>query len=211
MSPEGPWVVGGWSYGGVVAQETACLLSGHGTVAALVLVDSVLPLPAPGLTPGEEVRRRFAGFAAYVERTYGRPLPLRYDELAALDEETGIEHVVKELGRAADLPPAVLEHQRTSYLDLRSGERHRPRRYAGRTLLYRATEPAPHTVDEPRYQRTDPALGWDAHCPDLTVAPLPGHHLELLDPPLVDTLAGLLTRDLTRLPTPDSHPAPEPS
>lgn len=44
IRPEGPWTLGGWSYGGVVAQETARLLSRAGEVTALVLVDSILPL-----------------------------------------------------------------------------------------------------------------------------------------------------------------------
>ncbi|MFH8371469.1 alpha/beta fold hydrolase [Streptomyces sp. NPDC018031] len=196
VSPDGPWLVGGWSYGGVVAQETARRLSAHGTVDALVLLDSVLPLPAPDLAPAEEARRRFAGFAAYVERTYGCPLPLPYEELGALDDTGQIDLVVKALEHAVDLPRAVLEHQRTSYLDLRSGERHVPGRHPGRTLLYRASEPAPHTVRDARYERDDTALGWDAHCPDLAVTPLPGHHLSLLDPPVVGVLAGFLGRDL---------------
>ncbi|WP_335982309.1 beta-ketoacyl synthase N-terminal-like domain-containing protein [Streptomyces sp. CA2R106] len=206
--PNGPWVLGGWSYGGLVAQETARLLAAPetgpdpdaeplaGTVAALVLVDSVLPLPAERLTPHDEALRRFAGFARYVEETYGTRLDLPYDHLAALDDAGQVDLVVGALARTADLPAAVLEHQRASYLDLRSAERHTPRPYAGRTLLYRATEPAPHTVYDPRYDRADPALGWDAHCPDLTVRPLPGHHLALLDPPVVDELAALLARDL---------------
>ncbi|MCM2423098.1 type I polyketide synthase [Streptomyces sp. RKAG293] len=196
--PRGPWLLGGWSYGGVVAQETARLLvgDGDGTVPALILIDSVLPLPAPELSPPEEARRRFADFAAYVERTYGSPLPLPYDELATLDDAGQIELVVKALEQAADLPAAVLEHQRTSYLDLRSGERHTPRPYAGRTLLYRATRSAPHTVQDARYTRTDEALGWDGTCTDLSVTPIEGDHLSLLDPPAVDDLAALLTRDL---------------
>ncbi|WP_343240821.1 MULTISPECIES: beta-ketoacyl synthase N-terminal-like domain-containing protein [unclassified Streptomyces] len=194
--PRGPWLLGGWSYGGVVAQETARLLAGDGTVPALILIDSVLPLPVPELSPAEEARRRFAEFAAYVERTYGSPLPLPYDELATLDDAGQIELVVKALEQAADLPAAVLEHQRTSYLDLRSGERHTPRPYTGRTLLYRATRSAPHTVQDARYTRTDEALGWDGSCTDLSVAPIEGDHLSLLDPPAVDELAALLTRDL---------------
>ncbi|MPY57374.1 type I polyketide synthase [Streptomyces spongiae] len=197
VQPDGPWIVGGWSYGGLVAQEAARLLAAHGTVSALVLLDSVLPLPLPaGLTPGDVERRHFEGFAAYVERTYGTPLDLPYDELAALDDTGRIDLVLKLLAETVDLPPSVLEHQRTSYLDLRSGERHRPGPYDGRALLYRASEPAPHTVRDARYERDDMALGWDAHCADLTVAPLPGHHLALLDPPVVDTLARLLRRDL---------------
>ncbi|GGV41994.1 polyketide synthase [Streptomyces longisporoflavus] len=197
VSPEGPWIVGGWSYGGLLAQEAARLLARHGTVSALVLLDSVLPLPAPpGLTPVQEARRRYADFAAYIARTYRTQLPLPFEELARLDDAEQIALVMKLLEQAVDLPRGVLDHQRTSALDLRSGERHRPGPYAGRTLLYRATEPAPHTVRDVRYERDDESLGWDAHCTDLTVTPLPGHHLSLLDPPVVEVLAGLLARDL---------------
>ncbi|MFL1898730.1 alpha/beta fold hydrolase [Streptomyces tauricus] len=193
--PNGPWVLGGWSYGGLVAQEAAGLLTPHGRVAALVLLDSVLPLPTR-LTPAELALTHFRDFATYVERTYGTALDLPYDELAGFDDTARIDLVVKVLRDTVELPEAVLEHQRTSYLDLRSGERHRPGAYPGRTLLYRASEPAPHTVRDPRYEREDATLGWDAHCTDLTVVPLPGHHLSLLDPPVVDHLARLLTRDL---------------
>ncbi|GAA3130897.1 type I polyketide synthase [Streptomyces rectiviolaceus] len=196
-SPDGPWLLGGWSYGGLLAQEAARLLTRHGTVRALVLLDSVLPLPAPpGLTPVEEAHRRYADFATYIARTYGTQLSLPYEELARRDDAEQIALVMKLIEQAVDLPQAVLDHQRTSALDLRSGERHTPGPYTGRTLLYRATEPAPHTVRDARYERDDESLGWDAHCTDLTVTPLPGHHLSLLDPPVVDTLAELLTRDL---------------
>lgn len=196
-SPNGPWLLGGWSYGGLLAQQAARLLAPHGTVGALVLLDSVLPLPAPpDLTPVEEAHRRYADFATYIERTYRTHLALPYEELARRDDAEQIALVMKLLEQAVDLPQAVLDHQRTSALDLRSGERHTPGPYTGRTLLYRATEPAPHTVRDVRYERQDASLGWDAHCTDLTVTPLPGHHLSLLDPPVVDTLAELLIRDL---------------
>ncbi|MEV0522617.1 beta-ketoacyl synthase N-terminal-like domain-containing protein [Streptomyces sp. NPDC050439] len=197
VSPNGPWLMGGWSYGGLLAQEAARLLAPHGAVRALVLLDSVLPLPVPpGLTPVEEAHRRYADFAAYIERIYRAQLALPYEELARRDDAEQIALVMKLLEQAVDLPQAVLDHQRTSALDLRSGERHRPGPYAGRTLLYRATEPAPHTVRDIRYERDDESLGWDAHCTDLAVTPLPGHHLALLDPPVVDTLAEFLARDL---------------
>ncbi|MEU2441663.1 type I polyketide synthase [Streptomyces rubradiris] len=196
VRPAGGWLLGGWSYGGLVAQEAARLLSDEGEVTALVLLDSVLPLPAPESTAAERAHRRFTGFAAYVERVYGAELRLPYAELAGMSDADQIGHVLELLEQAVDLPQAVLEHQRTSYLDLRGAERHTPRPYSGRTLLYRASEPAPHTVRDERYERTDESLGWDAYCTNLTVSSLPGHHLALLDPPVVDTLAALLRRDL---------------
>lgn len=191
-APEGPWLLGGWSYGGMLAQETARILAaeeGPGAVPSLVLIDTVLPLPAPGLAPLQEARRRFAAFAEYVERTYGAPLTLPYEELALLDDAGQVDLVVKELEAAVEPPPAVLEHQRTSYLDLRSGERHAPGPYDGRTLLLAAEDAAPHTVRDTRYERTDAALGWDAYCTALTVRSVPGHHLSLLDPPAVELVA----------------------
>jgi acyl transferase domain-containing protein/thioesterase domain-containing protein len=196
LRPDGRWAIGGWSYGGLVGQETARLLARDGDVSALVLIDSVLPLPSPYPNPAEEVRQRFTAFAAYIEQAYGCELDLPYDLLVTLDDAMRIDHVIKYLHQAVDLPAAALEHQRDSYLDLRSAERHTPGPYSGRTLLYRAVDPAPHTVQDPRYQRTDEALGWDALCPDLAVRPTPGHHLSLLDPPAVDELALLLAADL---------------
>jgi len=194
--PTGPWAIGGWSYGGLVGQETARLLAEHGTVSALILIDSVLPLPRPELTREQEAHDRFAAFAAYVEEVYGSPLVLPYDELAMLDDAMQIELVVKTLQQTVELPAAILEHQHDSYLDLRSGERHSPGRYPGRTLLYRATDPAPHTVRDTRYERADESLGWDEYCSDLQVQHVSGHHLSLLDPPVVDVLGALLDEDL---------------
>jgi len=194
--PDGPWAVGGWSFGGAVGQEVARLLSEHGTVSALVLIDTVLPLPDPGRDTRKMLLTRYREFAAYIEDAYGSPLHLPYERMESLDDAGQIAAVIEALKATADLPAAALEHQRDSFLDLRSGERHTPRPYPGRTLLYRATEVAPHTVRDARYERQDETLGWDVLCPDLTVSPLPGHHLCLLDPPVVDVLARQLDADL---------------
>ncbi|MFI5675384.1 acyltransferase domain-containing protein [Streptomyces cellulosae] len=196
--PDGPCVLGGWSFGGFVAQETARQLTAAGrAVDLVVLLDSVRPLPRPGLTPADRVRAHLTGFARYVADTYGARLELPYDELVALEDDAErIDAVLRAVRDAVDVPPAALEHQRSSYLDLRIGEAHRPGRYEGRVLLYRATEPAPHTVRDAAYEREDDALGWDELCPRLEVVPVRGHHLSLLDPPHVDEIAVHLRQSL---------------
>jgi phthiocerol/phenolphthiocerol synthesis type-I polyketide synthase A len=198
VHPDGPCLLGGWSFGGFVAQETARQLTAAGReVALVVLIDSVRPLPRPGLTPADRLRAHFTGFARHVADAYGVRLELPYDDLVAMDDDgERIDTVLRALREAADVPAAALEHQRSSYLDLRIGEAHRPGRHDGRVVLFRAGEPAPHTVRDPAYERDDEALGWDEVCPRLTVVPVAGHHLSLLDPPYVDEIAARLRREL---------------
>ncbi|WP_030042693.1 thioesterase domain-containing protein, partial [Streptomyces resistomycificus] len=194
--PDGPCLLGGWSFGGFVAQETARQLTAAGRVVELVvLIDSVRPLPRPGHTDAERIRAHLTGFAQHVADTYGARLELPYDELVATDDDGDrIDAVLRAVREAVDVPAAALEHQRASYLDLRAGEAHRPGTHDGRVVLYRATEPAPHTVRDPAYERDDEALGWDEVCPRLEVVPVRGHHLSLLDPPHVDEIAAHLRR-----------------
>ncbi|WP_329310652.1 type I polyketide synthase [Streptomyces sp. NBC_01262] len=196
--PDGRYRIGGWSFGGFVAQETARLLAAEfAPPDAVVLIDAVRPLARPpGRTAWDVARAHFEGFATYVSRTYGARLDLPYRELAGLDDRARIDLVLEALRAVADIPPAALEHQRASYLDLRTGEAHTPRPYDGRVILYRATEPAPHTVRDPAYEREDDALGWDELCPDLEIVRIPGHHLSLLDPPHAQAIADHLNRAL---------------
>jgi phthiocerol/phenolphthiocerol synthesis type-I polyketide synthase D len=57
-------------------------------------------------------------------------------------------------------------------------------------VLYRAQEAqALTTAIDPRYLRDDADLGWAPLCPGLTVVPVPGDHLSLIDPPHVDVIA----------------------
>ncbi|MFF8018097.1 beta-ketoacyl synthase N-terminal-like domain-containing protein [Streptomyces sp. NPDC007929] len=203
VRPDGPLLLGGWSFGGFVAQETARQLTAAGReVRLVVLIDSVRPLPRPASQRPERIRAHFEGFARHVTDTYGVRLELPYDELVAMDDDTArIDAVLHALREAADVPPAALEHQRSSYLDMGIGESHRPGRHDGPVVLYRATEPAPHTVRDPAYERDDAALGWDEVCPRLRVVPVPGHHLSLLDPPHVGEIAAHLSRTLAEPPT----------
>ncbi|MGW6908290.1 beta-ketoacyl synthase N-terminal-like domain-containing protein [Streptomyces sp. NPDC054940] len=200
VHPDGPCLLGGWSFGGFVAQEAARQLAAAGRdVALLVLIDSVRPLPRTEGTPADRIRVHFAGFARHVAETYGVRLRLPYDQLVATEDDgERIDTVLRALREAADVPRAALEHQRSSYLDLRIGEAHRPGRHDGPVILYRATDPAPHTVRDPAYERDDASLGWDEVCPDLSVVRVAGHHLSLLDPPHVDEIAAHLRRELAK-------------
>jgi phthiocerol/phenolphthiocerol synthesis type-I polyketide synthase D len=92
-----------------------------------------------------------------------------------------------------------MEHQRTSYEDARTAERFEPQAYEGHVILYRATDRGLTTTLDPRYARTEDALGWDVYCPSLEIVKIPGDHTSLIDPPHVDVMAQHLRQVLSEV------------
>jgi phthiocerol/phenolphthiocerol synthesis type-I polyketide synthase D len=194
--PGGGWVLGGWSFGGVLAYETARQLAAAGhRVGQVVLLDAALPLPIPAATEGEVLAHRFAAFADYLTATYGRKVPLDAEELLGVDEEAQLGLLTERMsaaGLAGVLSPAIMRHQIDSHTDTRTLERYQPQGYDGPVHLYRADRQTPWAVRDQRYEITSQSRGWDALCPSLTVAAIDCHHLNLLDPPAVQAVASHL-------------------
>ncbi|WP_158881682.1 type I polyketide synthase [Amycolatopsis anabasis] len=194
--PEGPYRLGGWSFGGLLAFETAQQLTAAGAeIELLFLIDTILPLRGVEPSPDEALQGRLRKFIAYIEQTYQVDLGLPEQELAALGEDERNEFVMRRLReRVTAMGDAVLTHQQTSYVDARIAERYTPSTYAGPVLLFRAKDPHPLTTTlDPRYLRTDDALGWDEHCPRLEVVRVHGDHITVIDPPHVAVIADRLS------------------
>jgi phthiocerol/phenolphthiocerol synthesis type-I polyketide synthase D len=200
LQPQGPYHLLGWSFGGCLAYEVARRLRETGAAVGFVgLIDTILPAALPGLDSEEMLLERFDRFAAYIEKTYGHRLDLPREELAALPDEQRIDVVMRLVAEAGlDMSPGIMEHQRTSYVDARVGERYEPQPYPGHVVLYRAQETQRLTTAlDPRYVRTEEDLGWAPLCASLEVVPVPGDHLSLIDPPHVEVIARHLAEALT--------------
>ncbi|MFI9813503.1 type I polyketide synthase [Saccharothrix variisporea] len=201
VQPEGPYVLGGWSFGGCLAHEVACqLLDAGDQVELVVMIDTVRPLPAPDVSGAELVRHRFERFVAHVRETYGAAVELPWAELAGMDDVEQVDAVLRAMVRAGvGISEGALRHQRTSYLDARAAERFEPRYFPGRVVFYRAVERETlTTVLDPRYLRRqeDDDLGWADACGELEVVPVPGDHLSMVDLPHVAVLAEHLAKVL---------------
>ncbi|GLW64461.1 polyketide synthase [Actinomadura rubrobrunea] len=194
--PDGAFRLGGWSFGGVLAYETARQLTAAGRDVELVaLFDAGLPLPVDD--EADALARRYSAFADYVNQTYGLDIALAYEELSGLAEEEQFALLMERAAPLADrIPQAALTHQLTSHQDTRSLETYEPRPYDGRVVLYRAPEETPWAVHDARYV-LDGTNGFGPLCPNLEVVTVPGaHHLNLLDPPAVRVLAADLDHRL---------------
>lgn len=196
ISPSGPYQLAGWSFGGALAYETAYQLQQRGeSIETLAMIDTLLPLPDPaGSSDREILERRFQRFEHFLQSSYGRKVTLPYTRMARLDDEEQAALLIETIISQGLIDPgagaAIIEHQRTSYLDVRALERYRPQRIAGPVVLFSAREQQPDRMRDPRFDRDDVAHGWDAVCDEqLEIVRVPGHHLSLLDPPHVDVLA----------------------
>jgi thioesterase domain-containing protein/acyl carrier protein len=190
VQPQGPYLLGGWSFGGLVALEMAQQLHAQGqTVALLALIDSAPPPPDPA-PPSDEVTL-LAWFAQDLGRMVGKPSPLSIDDLRRIAPEQRLRFVLEQ-ARAADVLPDIDEQQIRRGLavfaaNLNAMQRYQPQPYAGRVTLFRAGVRAPADA-------ADPTLGWSALAADgVALHVIPGDHYTIVRPPQVQLLAEQLS------------------
>ena len=186
--PRGPYLIGGWSFGGIVAFEMAHQLRRAGEDVQTILLDT--------WTPGSLGDFEDAGDDATILRLLaralgdlaGRDFTLATDALRARggrDEQ--LAYVVEEAHRLRALPPDVGVAQLRPLFGVVEANLEARRKYAPRPLdaplvLFKAEEAL---IDAP----DNGTLGWDRFAgAGLDVHVVPGNHNTMLAPPHVDTL-----------------------
>ena len=191
VQPTGPYLLGGWSMGGVVAFEMAQQLHAQGqSVALLALLDGRIP------TPDDTFPEQNAEAISLVERYFGISFgPM--ESLAELPEVDQLAFMLEEAKRAA-LVPAELDVDQARRLvvllrnDLHATQNYELRRYPGPITFFRASEP-------PAGASEDPTMGWsDWASGGVEVHSVPGNHANLVYEPHVEVLAGKVTACLNR-------------
>jgi amino acid adenylation domain-containing protein len=193
VQPEGPYTLGGWSVGGVIALEMARLLrAGGAAVPVLALLDTLTPHTLPSW-PGAELVVTFAQDLGLGGVTTAA---LSLDSFRALPLEAQLDHLLARAQAEGLLPrsagrPEIFTLWRSFESVVRSVQAHRPEPYPGPVLLLRASDapPSPHGDD----------LGWGALVDDLTVESSPGLHQTMVYEPHVVGLARHLRRRLAAL------------
>jgi amino acid adenylation domain-containing protein len=172
--PEGPWHLGGWSFGGLVAYEMACRL---GDRAGLV---AILDVPARKESAADE--------AEILLRTLDRELPLTAEELRGLDTRAQVALVLE---RMPGLPPDFDERRAVALVEvfkanLRAARAWEPSPYPGKVTVFRAAAG----------DRVGRDGGWEALAKALEVVTVPGDHHSMVEPPHVEALARALREAL---------------
>lgn len=188
LNPDKPFILAGWSLGGVLAYACAIGLKQAGADVRFVgLIDAVRPGEEIPQTQ-EETRKRWDRYARFAERTFNVEVPaIPYEELEKLDDEGQVKFVLDVVSQSGvQIPGGIIEHQRTSYLDQRAIDTAEIKQYDGHVTLYMADRYHDDAIYfEPAYATRQPDGGWGQFVADLEVVPIGGEHIQAIDEPYI--------------------------
>lgn len=198
--PQGPYLLGGWSAGGVVAFEMAQQLRREGhEVALLALVDSRAP-SADGKNHRADCDADFddAELLALLAKDmgffFGKDLPVSHYDLRKLGLDEQLNYFLEQAKIVNLVPPDVGFQQiyrffqvfKAIYRALRS---YVPEVYPNPIILFRSSEVSPEDLWGLESD-ADVALGWsELSSKPLQITNVPGNHVTMLTLPHVHVLA----------------------
>ena len=202
MQGDGPYILAGWSLGGVLAYACAIGLKQLGKDVRWVgLIDAVRAGEEVPQTK-EEVRKRWDRYARFAERTFNVTIPaIPYEQLEELDDEGQIRFVLDAVSQSGvQIPAGIIEHQRTSYLDNRAIDTAQIQPYDGHVTLYMADRYHDDAIMfEPRYAVRKPDGGWGEYVSDLEIVPIGGEHIQAIDEPIIAKVGAHMSQALDQI------------
>ncbi len=208
VQPAGPYLLGGFSWGSIVAFEMAQQLTrANQEVALLVIMD----------TPAPDIVGRIADLddttllliiARDLGHQRGMELPVTFDSLQHLQPDEKFNYVLRELSKAKiltdDVSQTWLQHHIQGYRARMSAvQNYSASLYPGPITLFRAgdadAEVEEHFDEAMRRELRDPTFGW-GKLSTLTVEihNIPGNHSVIVLEPNVQILAERLTECINR-------------
>ncbi len=199
VQPTGPYMVGGWSFGGFVAFEMARRLSqADGEIGQVILLDSISPEPGRALasSDGASLLTWFYWELLWTEK--GGTTPVEGLPAGLKSDEHRLDFIAERAAAGGIVPPhdahaavrRLFQVYRANWTALLS---YRPGPADFDITLLRATEPLPPVLWPMHGMHTahkDPANGWGSFTSGrVEVIAVPGDHLIMLDEPYAQSVA----------------------
>jgi thioesterase domain-containing protein/acyl carrier protein len=187
--PQGPYLVGGASYGGVIAFEMARQLDAQGVKPALlVLFDSAIRGHEQRVERIDRLRTFWRNFrkegAAYLARKSA--VKGRYWSALLSDS---FRRTACACYRIAGRPlPLPLHYFHVEEAHWRASSKYTYRPYSGKITLMRAVDRGPEVLGK----REDSTLGWGPIAGELEIHDVPTAHMHILFAPNVEGFARML-------------------
>jgi thioesterase domain-containing protein len=189
VQPEPPYLLGGWSLGGLIAFEMAQQLRQSGREVALV---ALIDTPAPTHT-------RLLATAKFLVTGVGPyiwPYVSDYLRLMSASEGNGhsmVRTISRELYSLTASQSTVRRILRIAQAAMVASSNYRPQLYPGQLTLLRVQN---QSAPDDQFQ----TLGWNKlSAKEIEVHQLPGHHFDILQKPHVQVLASRLQTCIDRV------------
>ncbi len=213
VQPQGPYRLGGWSFGGLVAFEMAQQLHQAGQVSFLAILDTIAPISSnqPSFGDGLKfllttasssiypflldywslIRDQVKPDLSYQPRTSKFPIPTLEKIITprawrSLLERATIKYLIPQETRLRMLDELTIHRiMKIFYTNSRATLKYTPSAYPKAVALFRTREAVSKS--------DDPTLGWNQIAASgVQVHFIPGNHLTMLKKPHVEVLAELL-------------------
>jgi thioesterase domain-containing protein/acyl carrier protein len=195
VQPDGPYRIGGWSLGGVVAFEMAQQLYRQGVeVELLALLDSYPPSTDEAPDAYDDAAL-MAAFASDLRGVFN--LPGMDDVVAPYTAEEQLHSVLTQARKAHILPADTDVSDIYRLFDIfktniRAVQNYTPQPYPNQVTLFQASELLADNIP-------DSAAEWRKFAPDgLEVHRMPGNHYTMIRTPQVQTVAEVLANRLNQ-------------
>ncbi len=202
LQPRGPYLLGGHSFGGVVAFEMAIQLQKQGHEVALVaIIDTIAPIVGnkPNCSDVDEAAN-LSDFASYIEYMFSLNLEVSKETLVSLSAVEQLHYLKEQLIRVNLLPPdaGITLVRGLVQVYMASLKAHRAYLPKGvlptRIALFRAQD-----IDEKEGDISElfevlkePTWGWKEMSGTVDVHVVPGNHTTMMAIPHVQVLAAQL-------------------
>jgi amino acid adenylation domain-containing protein len=208
VQPQGPYLLGGHSFGSWVAFEMVQQLQKQGQeVALLAILDSEAPISGNkpvGVDWDDAIW--LTSLASMIERLFGKNLEVSYDVLQPLDPDEQLNYLKERLKMVNLLPPEAETTQVRGLVQVfkaNNQAHYVPQEvYPTRVTLFRASEVDLEEAASKELSEIlrHPTWGWD----ELSVEPVeshivPGDHITMMTEPHVQVLAEQLRICLDRV------------
>jgi len=203
VQPEGPYFLGGYSFGGLIAFEMAQQLLAQGQkVALLAIFDSHPPTHADDVTDDETTLLAVIT-SEWLRESSNRKVQEIYDELVSLTVEEQLQHVLSLVRQAnvelLSMDPRWVRQQVLLFKSrMHTALNYKARQYPGPITFFRAEERDELDQHKALAQNLD-ELGWQKMTPHpLETYRVAGYHNTIMNNPSVEALAQHLQGCLDR-------------
>ena len=172
LQPQGPYLIGGYSFGGMIAFEMAQQLAAQDQEGVVFLFDTLLPIR--GTVPDQEP----ASTSSVLLKLFQIPAPERRTYLSRV-----IAAALRPVQRWLRIAKLPRQHNKVRKICLQAYKEYMPQPFPGRVILFRSSQ-------KPLRGVRDPHLGWTTYVPrGLEVYDVEGNHENILLEPQVRCVA----------------------